>query len=87
MAKVKALLHEFRMGDVDDVDIYVAHPIWEWQQTEHGKWCMEHAEDPAYHIGHDPHFASYIVRITGLLEEKDYTYFMLKWCKEHVSRN
>lgn len=87
MAKVKTLFHSFTMGDVDDVDIYVAQPLWEWQQTEHGKWVMEHAKDPAYNVTTDPYNYGYRITVTGLLEEKDYTYFMLKWGKAHVSSN
>ena len=38
-------LHQFRMGDVEDIDIYIAQPIYEWQQTEKGQWCMLNASD------------------------------------------
>ena len=30
-----------RMGDVEDPDLMVAQSIWEWQQTDAGKWIME----------------------------------------------
>ena len=29
------------MGDVEDPEIYCAEPIYQWQQTPAGKWCME----------------------------------------------
>ena len=35
---IRTLLHEFRLGDVEDPEIYAAQPIWEWQQTEAGAW-------------------------------------------------
>jgi hypothetical protein len=79
MAKVKVLLHSFRMGDVDDVELYAAQPLWEWQQTEHGKWVMQHAEDPTYSVSADPYNFGYRIAVHGLLLEKDYTYFALKW--------
>ena len=34
------------MGDVEDLEIYAAHPINEWiTKTEKGKWVFEHCED------------------------------------------
>jgi hypothetical protein len=44
------VVHEFTMGDVDDPDLYAGQPLWEWQQSEMGKWVMEHAvETPAWY--------------------------------------
>jgi len=71
--------HTFTMGDVDDVDIYVAQPIWEWQQTEQGKWVMENCSDPKYQIGPDGQSWGHRVRLYGELDEKDAVYFQLKW--------
>ena len=75
-------LHQFRMGDVDDVEIYVAQPIYEWQQTEAGKWCMEHAENLHYLTGFDPGGWGYRITITGDLEDKLATEYLLRWKKE-----
>ena len=33
------------MGDVDDVEVYAAQPIYEWLQTDAGKWVNERCED------------------------------------------
>lgn len=46
------LVHEIRMGDVEDPDLMVAQPIYEWQQTPPGKFIMEHAEQPPYWTTH-----------------------------------
>jgi hypothetical protein len=72
-------LHQFRMGDVDDVEIYVAQPIYEWQQTPQGRWCMEHAENLQYLTGLDPEGFGYKITITGDLEDKLATEFLLRW--------
>ena len=72
-------LHQFRMGDVDDVEIYVAQPIYEWQQTPAGRWCMEHATNLHYLTGFDPTGFGYRVTITGDLEDKLATEFLLRW--------
>ena len=74
-------LHSFTMGDVEDPSLYAAQPIWEWQNSEAGKWAMEHANDPSYNCHHDYEYYGYKVVITGQLNEKDYTYYLLKYSK------
>jgi len=75
----RVTFHTFSMGDVDDVDIYVTQPIYEWQQTEQGKWVMEHCKDPQYTVGPDDTNWGHRVRLYGNLEDKDATFFELKW--------
>jgi hypothetical protein len=72
-------LHSFRMGDVDDVEIYVAQPIYEWQQTPQGRWCMANATNLHYLTGFDPDGFGYKITITGDLEDKLATEFLLQW--------
>ena len=72
-------LHQFRMGDVDDVEIYVAQPIYEWQQTPAGRWCMANATNLHYLTGFDPTGFGYKITITGDLEDKLATEFLLRW--------
>jgi len=68
------------MGDVDDIDIYVAQPIYEWQQTEQGRWVMEHAHDLIYHTAADPATFGYRVSIRGRIESGlKLTEYLLKW--------
>lgn len=74
----KVLLHEFRISDSEDVEIYMAQPIYEWQQTEIGKWCMKNATDLEYQTNMDPMSMNYRVIITGVLTGKNLTYFLLK---------
>lgn len=73
--------YAFTLGDVDDVDIYVAQPIYEWQQTEQGKWVMAHAIDLTYNTGADLYTWGHRIVIRGLLEEKHATEYFLKWAK------
>ena len=74
----KVVLFELRMSDCEDVEIYMAEPIYKWQQTEIGKWCMENATDLQYHTNMDPMTMGYKVIITGILSGKHLTYFLLK---------
>ena len=74
------VLHEFNMGDVEDPYLYAAHPIYQWQQTEKGKWVMEHALDkPVFHCLPNRERFGYRVVISGDLSPKDQTYYFLKW--------
>lgn len=77
---IKAIVHSFNMGDVDDPDIYAGSPIYEWQQTEVGKYCIEKSVEQLYYtIGADPFSYGYRVTITGIFKEQDYTFFKLKF--------
>lgn len=78
---MRIAFHSFTMGDVDDVDIYVAPPIADWQKTEKGKWVMEHASDLTYDVR--PDFKSFgsLVTITGILPDIKATEYFLKWAQ------
>jgi hypothetical protein len=75
---IKTLLHEFRMGDVEDIELYAAQPIWEWQQTECGQWCMTHAKNHHWLRAVDYSYG-WRISIVGELDDRDRTYFELKW--------
>ena len=64
----KVCLHTFTMGDVEDPYLYAGFPLYEWQQTEHGKWVMKNGKDPQYHINADPMNYGYQVVITAQLQ-------------------
>lgn len=75
-------VHEFTMGDVEDPDLYAAQPLYEWQQSEQGKWIMEHAvEPPFWHRTIDPYDYGYKYYVIARLKEQDQTYWTLKWQK------
>lgn len=73
------LFHEFTISDVEDPELYAAHPLHEWQQTEKGKWIMEHSIDPTYSIRPNMETMGYKVVVYGQLRDKDLTYFNLKY--------
>jgi hypothetical protein len=75
-------VHEFNMGDVEDPDLYAAQPIMDWQESESGKWVMEHAvETPFWHRIVNPYTFGYTYYIIARLKEQDQTYWALKWQK------
>ena len=70
--------HSFTLGDVEDPDIYAAEPLWEWQNSEAGKWAMENcAETPSWHRVMIPYGYSYHVKIT--LTSKQLVWWKLKY--------
>ena len=83
------LVHKFKMGDVEDPDLYAAQPLWEWQESDIGKWVMTHAvEPPTWHRHNHAYLMwGYEYAITAKLMGKDYTYWMLKYDKQLDNTN
>jgi hypothetical protein len=79
---VRLRVHEFQMGDVEDPELYAAEPLWKWQQSEEGQWVMANAmETPSWHLTTDYNSYGYLVYVTADLQDKDATFFKLKWQK------
>lgn len=70
------------MGDVDDIDIYVAQPIYDWQQTAKGRWVMENAHSLTYLTQPDENYWGHRVAIRGeITDPKKITEYFLRWSK------
>jgi hypothetical protein len=79
----KIVVHTFGIGDVEDPEIYAAQPIWEWQQTDAGKFVMEHAiNTPSYHQSLDYQTYGYRYAVVAELEAKKLSEFYLRWGKD-----
>ncbi len=77
---VKVVVYKFRLNDVEDPEIYAAEPIWEWQQSEQGRWVMEHSDPkPIWNMTVDHVTYGYQVHIVAQLNEVDNTYYQLKY--------
>ena len=74
------IVHRFKMGDVEDPDLYAAQPLWEWQQSEMGTWVMEHSvETPMWHRHNNPAGYHTEYAVQAWLKGADYTFWVLKW--------
>ena len=74
------VVHEFPMGDVEDPDLYAAQPISEWQDSEAGRFVMEHAvEKPYWTRTVDLHSYGHRYVIVARMRESDQTFFKLKF--------
>ena len=79
----KVIVHRFRMGDVEDPDLYAAEPLWQWQQSEMGKFVMSKSvETPIWHRQHDNLNYGYQFAIEAFLKGADYSFWVLKWGNE-----
>jgi hypothetical protein len=78
----KIVVHRFRMGDVEDPDLYAAQPIHEWEQSDAGKFVMENAVDtPEWHRQLDPMSYGHHYAIVAELEKKKLSEFYLRFKK------
>jgi hypothetical protein len=77
---ITQVVHTIRMGDVEDPDLMVAQPIYEWQQTEQGKWIMENSNPtPSWHRTNDLYDYNYLYQIRAYLTHKQLTFWKLKY--------
>ena len=74
------VVHTIRMGDVEDPDLCVASPIWDWQNSDAGKFIMEHAvEKPNWHRTTDCASYGHRYDIVARLSEQNECFWTLKW--------
>lgn len=77
---IKQRVHTIKLGDVDDPDLYIAQPLWEWQNTEAGKWVMENScPKPSWHRYMDTMTYGYQYAIVGYFTPEQITYWKLKY--------
>jgi hypothetical protein len=81
----EVVVHRFSMGDVEDPDLYAGQPLWEWQESEAGKFVMEHAiQTPSWHRQADPYNYGYQFVIVAELEKKKLSEFYLRFDKVKI---
>ena len=72
-------LHEFRMGDNEDPELYAAPFLAEFMDTEKGRWIKENAHDPSFTVISDVVTLGNRVIVMGYLSEEAETFYKLKW--------
>ena len=76
----QVVVHTIKVSDVEDPDLFVAEPIWQWQQTEAGQYIMSHAvETPTWVSNFSETGFAYIYQIVARLREPDLVFWRLKW--------
>lgn len=80
MKTVKVIVHKFRMGDVEDPQLYAAEPLYQWEQSEAGQWVMKNAvETPVWNLIPNIDFYGHDCIIQAEFKPEDYTYWKLKY--------
>lgn len=78
----RVVVHTFTVSDVEDPDLYAADPILKWQESDVGKFVMEHAKDkPIWQRQIDYMTYGYKYAIIAELEKKKLSEFYLRWGK------
>jgi len=76
----KVVVHRFRLGDVEDPDLYAAEPLYKWQESDPGKFVMKHAIDkPIWHRQLDQSTYGYQYVIEAELEMKKLSEYYLRF--------
>lgn len=78
---VRATVHSFTLGDVEDPDLYCAGPLYAWQMTDAGKFCLDKQipQTLVYSIEPDMNTYGYRVYVRCSFNPQDYTFFKLKY--------
>lgn len=76
---MRVVFHAFVMRYEDDPEIFVAQPIYEWQQTPQGKWVMQHAQNVTWTKQLDVASMGHKVLIYGDLEPRLATEYFLRY--------
>jgi len=80
MQSVEFNAHVIHLSDVEDPDLFVAQPIWEWQQTEKGKYIMQNSSPaPMWERITNYSTYGYDYRIKAYLTPSKLTYYRLKY--------
>ena len=81
----EVVVHKINMGDVEDPDLMVASPIYDWQQSDAGKFVMKNAViTPKWERILSPLTYGWTYVIIAELEAKKLTEFYLRWGKPNV---
>lgn len=75
---VECIVKQIRMGDVEDPDLFVAQPIYEWQQTEAGKYVMQNSNPEPMWLRNFSSYG-YVYSIKAYFTPEQVTYWKLKY--------
>ena len=78
----KVVVHKFFVHATEDPVLHAGEPLWEWEQSEAGKFVMKNAhEKPIWHKQINSSHFGYDFCIVAILEKKKLAEFYLKFKK------
>jgi hypothetical protein len=82
------VFHKILMGDVEDPDLFVAEPLWKWQESDAGSFVMKNAiETPRWERTLSLDYLGWTYYIIAEIEGKKLTEYYLKWGDPNVRNN
>jgi hypothetical protein len=76
----RVVVHRFKIGDVDDPDVYAGEKLWEWQSSDAGQWVMGNSvTTPYWHRQMDIASYCYDYVVVATLTDVNYTYFLMRF--------
>lgn len=77
---INAIVHSFRMSDVEDPDLWASQSLYDWEHSEEGQWVIKNSiEKPIWQKHMDHNTYGYVYTIRANFTEKNYTYWKLKY--------
>ena len=77
---VAVKVYTFTVCDCEDPDLYAAEPLYQWQESDAGKWIIAHStEPPVWTRFVDHNNYGYRYAITAKMTPTDHTYWSLKF--------
>ena len=77
---VDVIVHKFRMGDVDDPDLYAAQPLYDWEHSEIGQWVMQHSiSTPTWYRVADHYNFGHVYIVKATFDSKSHLIWKLKY--------
>ena len=78
MVSITHVVHTIKMSDVEDPDLFVAQPIYDWQQTSAGKYVMKNSKPEPMWNRHINGYG-YLYTITAYFTPHQLTYYKLTY--------
>lgn len=74
------LVHKFKIGDVDEPDLYAAQEVDRWINSDLGQWIKKQSVKPLHFTSNFDHpYYGYQYAIFAYLTNVQITYFELKY--------
>lgn len=79
---IKTLVHKFSLSLDVDLEIYIGSDVYNWEQSDAGKWILSNSVKQPTLITYDD-IETYSTKclIYAYLKDSDCTFFNLKWGK------
>jgi len=76
------VVHEFKMSDVEDPDLWAAESLMEWEKSDAGQWVMKNAADtPTWYRDMDTSMMGWRYQIRAKLMGPALTEWLLRYGK------